>query len=570
MRKIVLLLLELAVAGSLAACAGVGRVPPVAIEPAAPRTSEPGKYAAIVQSREWVLSTASGPYDCGPLGVYVDANGSYQDAMRAVLSGTLQNVTFVSNTLTPEEMKNQGFDAQIVVSQGSADADLVGLPLPGGTARSDVSLAVTVAVRDQHGAVAQKTVVGYGRGKGEGADCRQIVAAIGDAAQTAISTIARQSATYVAAALRDRRVARTASPAPQPAPPPPKPVAQAEPPKREAPESIQDTVRGAMAGAAVAIGPTEAIRSAQVESHAEPGGATKAPDSKAATHPDEGNAGVSGSAGTPPERMGSTTADGAGDARGGSSDAPLPAPDVPDVSDPQPGDAPLHVSNDDAPQQRDASDEDQAKAAPVERPPGTETVAMATPRITPPSPPSGSITAEEAFVRGADAAAGRGVPKSDAEAIKWYRIAAAKGYAPAQNNLGFMYAEGRGVPRDDAEAVKWYKRAAAQKYPPAETGLGMMYVAGRGVKQSDFEALALYSSAANQGYGQAKANLAAMFGEGRGVRRDIMTATFLLGSVRERPYTGSGIYVEPSMEKREQDAPPGQSSATNTSAYRGQ
>jgi TPR repeat protein len=264
------------------------------------------------------------------------------------------------------------------------------------------------------------------------------------------------------------------------------------------------------------------------------------------------------------------SADGSADIHGNSApDALPPVPDTPGVSETQGGNA-AGASNDNAAAQGEAPD-DNAKGA-AERPSREETVALATPRGALPSPPPrvgppppvGSITAEEAFIRGADAAAGRGVPKSDAEALKWYRIAAAMGYAPAQNNLGFMYAEGRGVPRDDAEAVKWYKRAAAQKYPPAETGLGMMYAAGRGVKQSDFEALALYSSAANQGYGQAKANLAAMFGDGRGVARDIMTATFLLGSVRERPYTGSGIYVEPSQEKRANDAQAQSSPAGNT------
>ena len=57
---------------------------------------------------------------------------------------------------------------------------------------------------------------------------------------------------------------------------------------------------------------------------------------------------------------------------------------------------------------------------------------------------------------------GRGVPRDDAEAVKWYRKAAEQGYARAQNNLGLMYGEGQGVPQDYAEAVKWYRKAAEQ------------------------------------------------------------------------------------------------------------
>ena len=41
---------------------------------------------------------------------------------------------------------------------------------------------------------------------------------------------------------------------------------------------------------------------------------------------------------------------------------------------------------------------------------------------------------------------GEGVPENDAEAVKWYRLAAEQGGARAQSNLGFMYETGRGVP----------------------------------------------------------------------------------------------------------------------------
>jgi TPR repeat protein len=171
----------------------------------------------------------------------------------------------------------------------------------------------------------------------------------------------------------------------------------------------------------------------------------------------------------------------------------------------------------------------------------------------------GDIDAKQAFQRGADAAAGRGVPQSDAEAVKWFRIAADQGYAPAENDLGFLYAEGRGVARDDAEAVKWYRRAADRNFPPAQTSLGMMYAQGRGIGQSDFDALSLYSEAANEGYPQAKANLAEMYATGRGVPRDDRTAQFLLRSVTVKPLSGSGIYVEsPTLPAAQPAVMPGQ------------
>ena len=130
---------------------------------------------------------------------------------------------------------------------------------------------------------------------------------------------------------------------------------------------------------------------------------------------------------------------------------------------------------------------------------------------------------------------GRGVPQDDAEAVKWYRLAAEQGNAYAQINLGAMYRqrpgraagrrgggevvpvggragmprrstisavmydEGRGVPQDDAEAVKWYRLAAEQGNAAAQYNLGVMYDKGEGVPQDDAEAVKWYRLAAEQG-----------------------------------------------------------------------
>ena len=49
--------------------------------------------------------------------------------------------------------------------------------------------------------------------------------------------------------------------------------------------------------------------------------------------------------------------------------------------------------------------------------------------------------------------------KDDAEAV---RLAAEQSHADAQYNLGVMYDNGEGVLEDDAEAVRWYRMAAEQ------------------------------------------------------------------------------------------------------------
>ena len=50
--------------------------------------------------------------------------------------------------------------------------------------------------------------------------------------------------------------------------------------------------------------------------------------------------------------------------------------------------------------------------------------------------------------------------KDEAEAVKWFRLAAEQGHAYAMYDLGECYRKGTGVERDDAEAVKWYALAA--------------------------------------------------------------------------------------------------------------
>lgn len=62
---------------------------------------------------------------------------------------------------------------------------------------------------------------------------------------------------------------------------------------------------------------------------------------------------------------------------------------------------------------------------------------------------------------------GLGVPQSNAEAVKWYRLAAKQGQALAQAALGSMYSLGRRVPPDYIQAHIWLSRAIS-RLPPGE------------------------------------------------------------------------------------------------------
>ena len=88
--------------------------------------------------------------------------------------------------------------------------------------------------------------------------------------------------------------------------------------------------------------------------------------------------------------------------------------------------------------------------------------------------------------------------------IEQLRLAAEQGDASAQYNLGVMYATGRGVPKDDAKAVKWYRLAAEQGYARAQYNLGVMYATGRGVLKDRILAHIWFNIAGANGHAQAR------------------------------------------------------------------
>jgi TPR repeat protein len=115
---------------------------------------------------------------------------------------------------------------------------------------------------------------------------------------------------------------------------------------------------------------------------------------------------------------------------------------------------------------------------------------------------------------------GRGVPKDERAAVRWYRAAAEQGNTSAQFNLGFMLANGRGVLKDERAAVRWYRAAAEQGDADAQFYLGVMLANGWGVPKDEREAVRWYRAAAEQGNAEAQFNLGVMLANGQGVPKD--------------------------------------------------
>jgi hypothetical protein len=105
-------------------------------------------------------------------------------------------------------------------------------------------------------------------------------------------------------------------------------------------------------------------------------------------------------------------------------------------------------------------------------------------------------------------------------AILKFKLAAARGDAAAQRNIGDMYGIGLGVPQDYAEALNWFKLAAEQGDAEAQVNIGAMYGQGQGCIQSHAEALKWFKDAAVQGNSDAQYNIGGSYATGRGVKQD--------------------------------------------------
>jgi uncharacterized protein len=115
---------------------------------------------------------------------------------------------------------------------------------------------------------------------------------------------------------------------------------------------------------------------------------------------------------------------------------------------------------------------------------------------------------------------GKGVPKNDAEAARWYQKAAEQGHAMAQANLGNMYLLGQGLPQDDAKALYWNQKAADQGDIIGEASLGYLYFNAVGVPRDYAKAVLWYRKAADAGEVAAQSSLGYMYLHGQGVPQD--------------------------------------------------
>lgn len=116
---------------------------------------------------------------------------------------------------------------------------------------------------------------------------------------------------------------------------------------------------------------------------------------------------------------------------------------------------------------------------------------------------------------------GLGVEPDDAEAVRWYKQAADKGFVPSMAVLGWMYQAGKGIAKDNDAAFKWYTQAAEAGFAPAMNNLGFMYQNGWGVEADMKKAATWFVKSAEAGLPAAMSMSGWLYEQGRGVEKDM-------------------------------------------------
>ena len=116
---------------------------------------------------------------------------------------------------------------------------------------------------------------------------------------------------------------------------------------------------------------------------------------------------------------------------------------------------------------------------------------------------------------------GRGLPKDQPAAARWFERAASLGLAPAQYRLGSMYEKGIGVTRDPAAAKRWYLKAAEAGNARAAHNLAVMSTEPGEGAPNYAEAVKWFRRAAELGVRDSQYNLAILYARGLGVEKDL-------------------------------------------------
>jgi TPR repeat protein len=126
----------------------------------------------------------------------------------------------------------------------------------------------------------------------------------------------------------------------------------------------------------------------------------------------------------------------------------------------------------------------------------------------------------------------------EAKAVELYRLAALKGFAPAENDYGYCLLQGRGnLKKNPTEAFRFVEKAAKHGYLSAVFNLSSLYRFGHGVPKDEARALQIHFQVAEQGFAPAQEMLGTLYRLGRdGIARDLALAMQWYRKASEQGY----------------------------------
>ena len=127
---------------------------------------------------------------------------------------------------------------------------------------------------------------------------------------------------------------------------------------------------------------------------------------------------------------------------------------------------------------------------------------------------------EQLFQVGKCYETGDGVGKDEAEAVKWYRMAAEQGSAEAMFELSKCYSFGISVRRNRATASKWLSKAAHLDHIRATVMLGCKCIHEYEADYNPRKAVRLFRKAAEKGDAWGMFHLGECYADGIGVKKD--------------------------------------------------
>jgi len=135
---------------------------------------------------------------------------------------------------------------------------------------------------------------------------------------------------------------------------------------------------------------------------------------------------------------------------------------------------------------------------------------------------------------------GKGLPRDDAAAVRWFGKAGAQGHRDAQFFFGMAHLQGiGGLTADPGEAAKWFVKSSEQGNPSAQHLLGALHYEGKGVKQDYAESERLWRLSGEQGNAGSQFNIGALYFEARGVPKNDNEALKWLSAAAERGHEGA-------------------------------